>query len=563
MSVVRPASGTGPGSAHSAPGTGTETGAAHPAPGTGTETGAAHPAPGAGTDTGAAHPARGTGTRHRGLPPGPKLPLLGALIGPGRDPLKLFTRLARDYGDIAFLRLGSERVYVVSHPQYIRDVLVTHQSNFTKSRGLERAKKLLGEGLLTSEGATHLGHRRLLQPAFHRDRIAGYAAVMVEHADRTRSRWRNAATIDVSKEMMRLTLSIVGKTLFDSDVESKADEVGVAVTEVLDTFWFTLLPFSNLIDKLPVPVLRRGRAARARLDALIYSMVDERRATGRDHGDLLSMLIAAEEEEPDDMGTVPIGVRETGGRDMGTVPSADLRGSRNTCGSPGVAASPGASAKRGQSPYPGPPEKRGLSPIEIRDEAMTILLAGHETTANALTWTFYLLSQAPEVEARLHAEIDRALGGRLPTMGDLARLPLVERVITESMRLYPPAWIVGRRAIDEYAMGDYLVPPGAMIFMSPYILHRDARFFPDPERFDPDRWTPECKASLPKFAYFPFGGGVRQCIGEPFAWMELMLVVTTIAQHWQLRLVPDHPVAVQPLITLRAKHGMAMTATHR
>jgi cytochrome P450 len=205
----------------------------------------------------------------------------------------------------------------------------------------------------------------------------------------------------------------------------------------------------------------------------------------------------------------------------------------------------------------------GLSDRQVRDEAMTLLLAGHETTANALTWTWYLLSQSPDVEVRVHEEIDRVLDGRLPTAADMSRLPLVERVVTEAMRLYPPAWIVGRRAIGEYSIGDYSVPPRAMIFMSPYVMQRDARFFPDPERFNPDRWTPAFRASLPKFAYFPFGGGARQCIGEHFAWMELVLLVATVAQKWQLRLVPGHPVVPQPLITLRARHGLKMKVAAR
>lgn len=460
--------------------------------------------------------------------------MVGALVSPGRNPLTVLTRFARDYGDIVHFKLGGERVFFLNHPHCIRDVLVTHQKTFTKSRGLERAKKLLGEGLLTSEGATHLRQRRLLQPAFHRDRIAGYASVMVDYAARMRARWQNGATLDVSKEMMRVTLAIVGKTLFDSDVESKADEVGVAVTEVLETFWFTLLPFQSLIERLPLPVLRRGRASRARLDALIYAMIAERRATGRDHGDLLSTLLAVHDD-------------------------SDVQAAAHRT-------APGAPVHRTASSAPVAPSAAvapGLSPVQIRDEAMTLLLAGHETTANALTWTWYLLSQSPDVEATLHAEIDRVLGDRLPTLADITQLPYVECVVTESMRLFPPAWIIGRRAISEYAVGDFLVPPRSMIFMSPYVMHRDARFFADPDRFDPNRWTSELKAALPKFAYFPFGGGARQCIGEHFAWMELILLVATVAQEWQLRLVPGHQVVPQPLMTLRAKHGLVMTATNR
>ena len=439
------------------------------------------------------------------LAPGPRVPLLGGLINPGRDPLAFLTRLARTYGDVVRFRLGSERVFFVNHPQYIRDVLVTHDRNFTKSRGLERAKKLLGEGLLTSEGAAHMRQRRLLQPAFHRERIAGYASVMVEHADRMRQRWMPGATLDVSREMMRLTLSIVGKTLFDSDVESKADEVGAAVTRVLETFWLTLLPFPDFIENLPLPLLRRARAGRAKLDRLIYELIAERRASGRDHGDLLSMLLMAQDEE--------------GGG--------------------------------------------GLTDRQVRDEAMTLILAGHETTANALAWTWYLVSQAPEVEARLHDEIDRVLQGRLPGAADTGALPYVDTVVTESMRLYPPAWVVGRRAVADYAIGEFVAPARSILFMSPYVIQRDARFYADSDRFLPERWTPEFKAALPKFAYFPFGGGPRQCIGEPFARMELVLLVATIAQRWSLRLVPEHPVVPYPLITLRPRHGIKMTAIAR
>ena len=435
------------------------------------------------------------------LPPGPRLPVVGALVGPGRDPLKMLTRMARDYGDIAFFKLGAERCYFVNDPQHVRDVLVTHQRNFTKSRGLERAKKLLGEGLLTAEGATHLRHRRLLQPAFHRDRITAYGNVMVDYAVRARQRWRDGQTIDISKEMMKVTLSIAGKTLFDTDVESSADEVGAAVTEVLESFWLNLLPGADFLEKLPIPTLQRAHAARRRLDALIYRMIADRRASGGDRGDLLSMLIASQDDE-------------------------------------------GA---------------RGLTDEEIRDEAMTILLAGHETTANALMWTLYLVSQNPSAERKLHDEIDGVLGDSLPTTAHYPQLAYTRRVVTESMRLYPPAWIIGRRAINEYALGEYVVPPRGVIFMSPYVMHRDRRFFNRPDEFDPDRWTPAFESTLPKFAYFPFGGGARQCIGEQFAWMEGVLVLATLAQRWRLQLDPTQRIVPQPLITLRSKHGMSMT----
>lgn len=438
------------------------------------------------------------------LPPGPRLPIFGALVGPGRDPLAMFTGYARDYGDVTFFKLAGERCYFINHPGDVKDVLVTHQRNFTKSRGLERAKKLLGNGLLTAEGQTHLRHRRLLQPAFHRDRIAGYAQVMIDYTMRLTGRWQPGVTLDISREMMRLTLSIAGKTLFDTDVESQADEVGAAVTDVLESFWLNLLPGADLLERLPIRRLRRAPQSRRRLDALIYRMIADRRASGADHGDLLSMLIASQEED--------------GG---------------------------------------------GLTDEEVRDEAITILLAGHETTANALMWTLYLLSQHPEASDRLHEELDRVVGERAPVPQDYPRLPYTRRVLTESMRLFPPAWVIGRRAISEYTIGEFQIPPRAIVFMSPYVMQRDARFYPEPLRFRPDRWTPEFEAALPKFAYFPFGGGVRQCIGEQFAWMEGVLVLATIASRWRLELDPTQRILPQPLVTLRSRYGMKMRTVRR
>ena len=461
--------------------------------------------------------------------PGPKLSPLDQLIyRPGRNPLAFFTNLARTYGDIAAYRMGGEQLVFVNAPHYVRDVLVTNNRFFIKGRGLQRSKRLLGEGLLTSEDPLHLRQRRLMQPAFHRDRIAAYGGTMVGYAARLRERWRDGDTLDVAQDMMRLTLAIAGKTLFDLDVESQAGDVRDALNAVMESFWLTMLPFAEVLERLPVPQLRRAKAARARLDAIIYQMIAERRAVGSrqssglspessvaklERTDLLSMLLAAQDED-----------------------------------------SPSASSGLGGG---------AMTDRQVRDEAMTILLAGHETTANALTWTWYLVSTAPEVEARLHDEVDRVLQGRLPTVADLGGLSYVERVVTEAMRLYPPAWLIGRRALQDYPIADYVAPARSIFVMSPYVLQRDARYFADPERFDPGRWTPEFRAGLPPFAYFPFGGGPRRCIGDSFAWMELVLVVATIAQQWRLALVPDHPVEPQPLVTLRTKHGMRMTVKRR
>jgi cytochrome P450 len=440
-------------------------------------------------------------------PPGPKRsPLTSIVYFPGRDPLRFFARLARTYGDLVHVQMAREHLFLVGDPQQVRDIFVTNNRSFKKGRGLEGARRLLGDGLLTSEGQTHLRQRRLIQPAFHRDRLVAYAATMTEYALRTRERWTDGATLDVSQEMMRLTLGIVGKTLFGTDVEAQAPEVGRALTSVMQTFWLTMLPFFDQVEKLPIPALRRSKRARADLDRIIYAMIADRRHRPGDRGDLLSMLLLAQDVEGD-----------------GT----------------------------------------GMTDQQVRDEALTIFLAGHETTANALSWTWYLLAEHPEVEARLHAEIDQALGGRLPTIDDLPRLPFTERVVTESMRLYPPAWIIGRRALVPYPIGGYVAPARSVFVVSPYLIHRDARWYPEPARFKPDRWTPEFRASLPPFTYLPFGGGPRRCIGDQFAWTELTLVLATIAQRWTLRLVPGHPVVPQAVVTLRMKHGLQMTLQTR
>ncbi|MGI9107736.1 MAG: cytochrome P450 [Pyrinomonadaceae bacterium] len=444
-------------------------------------------------------------------PPGPRNGRRGArlfeFLAFRRDPLKFLTDIARDYGDIVNFRMGPQQVYMLNHPDLIKDALVTRADHFHKGRALQRSKRLLGEGLLTSEGEHHRRQRRLAQPAFHRKRIDAYGAVMVDYAARHSARWQDGETRDIAHDMMRLTLAIVGQTLFDTEVESEADEIGGALTEIMELFQMLLLPYSEYLEKLPLPVNRRFLRARASLDSVIYRIIDERRASGTDRGDLLSMLLLAQDEEGD-----------TG----------------------------------------------GMTDKQLRDEVMTIFLAGHETTANALAWTWYLLAKNPAAEAKLHAELDSVLtNDRLPTVADLPQLRYTEMVLAEAMRLYPPAWVIGRLAIKDYPVGEYVAEKGTLILVSQYVMHRDPRFYPDPLRFDPERWTPEAKEARPPFAYFPFGGGARRCIGEGFAWMEGTLVIASIARRWRMRLVPDHRVQPHPRITLRPKQGIRMTMLKR
>jgi cytochrome P450 len=440
------------------------------------------------------------------LPRGPKGHfLLGQLPELRRDWLGCLERYAREYGDFVPLRLGPKRAVLLAHPALIEDVLIARQRDFIKSPAVRNGRRLLGNGLLTSEGEFWRRQRRLAQPAFHKQRIAAYGEVMVAHTQAMLDEWRDGEVRDVHAEMMRLTLSIVAKTLFDSDVAGDAADVGRALEVVLERFNTRINTLLFLLpDTIPTPGnLAFLRAAR-RLDRVIYGMVAARRASGEDRGDLLSMLLHARDED----------------------------GSR-------------------------------MTDKQVRDEAMTLLLAGHETTAIALSWTWYLLARHPAVEAKLLAELGAALGGRAPTVADLPRLGYAEAVVTEAMRLYPPAWAIARESLRECRIGPHRLPAGTVAVMSQWVLHRDGRYFDRPEEFDPDRWSGGLARRLPKFAYFPFGGGPRLCIGNNFAMLEAVLLLATIAQQFRLTLQPGHPVTPWPSATLRPKHGIRLILHRR
>jgi cytochrome P450 len=439
--------------------------------------------------------------------PGPRFVLpWTALRRMRRDPLAFLTEVAA-YGPVAHFRVGSQDVFVLSDPDAIEDVLVTHAGQFAKGRALERAKRTLGEGLLTSEGGAHLRQRRLMQPAFHKTRIAAYGEAMVRAAVETRDRWQPGVPLDLSREMNRLTLAIVSDTLFGAQVGSDSDTARVrqAITDVMEMFDLVLVPFADWLIHLPLPRMRRYRTAQETLDRTIYGIIGARRASGEDRGDLLSMLLQAQDTEGG------------GGR---------------------------------------------MTDRQLRDEVITLFLAGHETTANALNWTWVLLGRNPTAERHLHAELDAVLADRTPTPEDVARLPYTRAVIAEAMRLYPPAWTMGRRALRDYHWGGYDIPANALILMSQWVMQRDPRFWPDPEAFEPARWLEE-RRDRPRFAYFPFGAGNRVCIGEQFAWTEAVLLVAAIAQKWRLVLDPNHPIAPQPLMTLRTRHGVRATPEER
>ena len=417
-----------------------------------------------------------------------------ALYAMRRDPLSFFKKLARDQGDIARFRLGDHEhdLFLLNHPDYIREVLVTQDRSFTKWFSVDRIREVLGEGLFVSEGDFHMRQRRLSQPSFHRERIASYADQMAAHAVRLRERWQEDQVIDVCREMNWLAMMIVASTLFGADIESQAEEIRNALSEILDQFERSVLPQADRDD---------FAGAMSRLNAAIYRMIQERRATGGDRGDLLSMLLLAQDTEGD--------------------------GAR-------------------------------MSDLQVRDEAMTIFLAGHETSANAMAWSWYLLSQNPDVEAEFHGELDRVLNGRQPRMDDVPNLALTGRIFSEALRLYPPLWAIGRRAITECRIGGHQIPAGSVVILSQYVTHRDPRWFPEPERFDPERWMAEARSTRPRFSYFPFSAGSRACLGEAFAGMEGVLCLAALCQKWRLRFVEGHRIVLQPQLTLRARNGIKM-----
>ncbi|MGA9507492.1 MAG: cytochrome P450 [Candidatus Sulfotelmatobacter sp.] len=420
------------------------------------------------------------------------------------NPIILFQHLAKSYGDIAHYKIGPHHIVFLNHPDYIREVLVVQNDNFIKERTVQRTKMLLGEGMITAEGSTHRTQRLAAQPAFHRQRIGEYGGVIVEEAARIRDSWNAGERRDIAVDMMHLTLNVVGRTLFATDLREEVYELAAAINRIMGLYNFLImLPAAEWLVHLRPPGLAAFVRARKRIDAVVYRMIDAHRRSARDSGSLLDLMLAAS--------------------------PADDEASRRS----------------------------------LRDQVITIFLAGYETVANALSWTWYLLSENPDCEAKLHGEVDGMLAGRLPVAADVPNLRYTEAVMAESLRLYPPAWAMGRYARNDFTLGEYYLPASTTVLISQFITHRDPRYFPDPLRFDPDRFSAEGKARRTKFTYFPFGAGARQCIGESFAWMEGVLTLATLAQKWKLRLLPGHRIEPQPLITLRPKYGMLMEVEPR
>jgi cytochrome P450 len=443
------------------------------------------------------------------FPPGPRgEPLLGNLRALRKDPLAFFPAQVREYGDVVRIRVGPRYVTLLAHPDHVRHVLQDNARNYNKqTRGFAVIRELLGQGLLTSEGDFWLRQRRLAQPAFHRQRLAGFARIMVDTAeDLARAlepRIASGQPFDVAEDLTHLTLRIAGLTLFSTDVGDESRAVGEALGRVQTFANARLTQLFPLPPSFPLPSHRRFLRDSGTLDRVVRTIIERRRREGGEHHDLLQMLMEARDED-------------TGER---------------------------------------------MSDTQLRDEVMTLLLAGHETTASALAWTVMLLSQNPKVRSDLEAELAQVLAGRTPTGEDLPKLALTRRVVDESMRLYPPAWIFSRGAIEDDVVGGFRIEKGTYVLTLPWVLHRHPKLWENPEVFDPDRFLPEREKARARFTYFPFGGGPRQCIGNQFALMELVLVLATLLQRVRLDLAPGHPLVPAPAITLRPRPGVWVTAS--
>jgi len=416
------------------------------------------------------------------------------------DPIAFFRAAAEAQGPVARIQFGNREFVLLNDPEIIEDLLIRHSLSFEKFPRISRTRGLFGEGLLTSEEPLHLKQRRLAQPAFHRDRLSAYADEMVAATTRLTAGWRNGEPINAAHDMGNLALDIVSQTLFSTQTNSQSEQIGVALDQVVRTLNHLVTPWGNLLLSIPSPLRRRYRAALKELDEIIYGFIADRRQSKTEHSDLLSMLMNAKDPET------------------------------------GI----------------------GMPDLQLRDELMTMFVAGHDTTANALSWTLYMLSQHPEERQRMEEEIDRVLQGRPATMADAAKLPQTAAVFRESLRLYPPVWILGRRALKPIETPLIQLRSGAIVLVSMAVLHRRPELFEDAELFVPGRREPEHR-----YAFLPFGAGSRLCIGERFAWLEGILCLATICQKWRLDLVPGAQVEAQPLLTLRPRFGLPMILTLR
>ena len=465
--------------------------------------------------------------RRESLPPGPpERRIIGQTFRYLRDPIG-FMQEAATYGDLVTMSVKPALLLLVNHPDLIREIVVNKHQLLGRGPNTEVLKYVMGNGLVTASPTAHLQQRRLMQPQFHRDRIHGYGETMLGFAAHHQQSWADGQRVDMAWEMSSLTLRIVVKTLFGLELPDDVRRIGEAFA--LGNRYVVARAnqpprLRRLLHRLPTPYTLRFKRAHARLDRMVYQLIEQRRNANDDSDDLLSLLLQARFDDAD-------------ADDVATDHDAP----------------DGDATDRGQL----------MTDEQVRDQTITLFAAGHETTAVALTWTWYLLSTHPEIQDRFHAELDRVLGGRTPSLADLSSLTFTDRILTESLRLYPPIWFWSRMVFQPFELGGYQMPAGALLAAPQLIVQRDPRWFDDPLRFQPDRWTPEFRQNLHRFAYYPFGGGPRQCIGDGFAWMEAKLILATLGQRWRMDHDPSHEIGLLPLVSLRPKGGMPMFLERR
>lgn len=422
-----------------------------------------------------------------------------------KNPIKFLEKLSKKYENIIRFKLGPQDVILLNDPDLIKDVFVTNNHKFIKSKGLQMAKAVLGEGLLTSEHDLHARQRKMIQPSFSAKKISYYSEIMTDFTLNYSNSLKDGDEKDLSSEMMSLTLDIVCKALFDSDVEADTKKLQDSLGILIEMFDEVTNPFYYLLKNTSLPKYKKFNEAKEFVDQIIFKMIKERRGNSHERNDLLSTMLNAQDED----------------------------------------------------------DKKGMSDIQIKDETLTLFMAGHETTANLLTWTLYLISQNQRVEAKIIQEINNVVGDRTPNYDDIHNFTYLKKVLTESMRVYPPAWVIGRINTEDHILNNYKIPKGTVILASQYIIHRDSRFYQSPLKFIPERWNEERKNNIPKYAYFPFGTGARVCIGEQFAWSEGILILSILLKRWRFILSKEQKIDVKPLITMRPKYGMKMIIKER
>ncbi|VFJ14899.1 cytochrome P450 [Candidatus Nitrosocosmicus franklandus] len=492
----------------------------------------------------------------KGLPPGPSKRPVRLLSQFLRDPLQTFTNISKEYGDISYFKLGRQDVYMLNNPDYIERVLIYDHKNFKKGKRLEIAKRFLGEGLVTSEGEKHDSQKKIIHPFFLPKKISSFGPIMTKYALDMCNNWQDGSVIDIHKEMSKVTLSIICKSMMDYDMQSdESEEFGRAFTISKNYSKRLQHPLGHILDSIPIlPKVVESRKAAKTLDSIVYKLMSTRRQEISSQQDELSSPSSSDKPKNtrDDLLT-------------GLLLLGNLDRENNKTNKPN-------NSKGGDDAG----DNQVMSDQQIRDHVITMLIAGHETTANALTWTYYLLAQHPEVEQKVFDEIDSVLKNnsssrvktgngaikfgeyRLPTTKDISQFKYIEKVFRESMRLFPPVWTIGRMVEEDYQVDKYVVPKGSAIFMSQYTMHRSPRYYENPEQFIPERWTDDFKRHLPRFSYFPFGGGLRGCIGEPFAWQEGILLIASISSYWKMTLRPNQKIKMDPGITLNPKKGIKM-----